>query len=130
MKTTDLDQDSQATVATTQTIKNPQVDETVRGATVYLTRVQKEGRQDPQHMSPTASDSSSPWSDSRESREVIGVAPWHKKTSQGSLWSVTSSIRELLRGRTPVPSLSSEHQYDYEDKKRGARGLDVLINAC
>jgi parafibromin len=38
-------------------------------------------------------------------RLEIGKAPWHRSGSQdGDGWSVTSSIRGLLMGKTPVPS--------------------------
>ncbi|KAI1142384.1 hypothetical protein F5Y05DRAFT_224649 [Hypoxylon sp. FL0543] len=42
------------------------------------------------------------------SRKLFGRSPWHRKTSAGSEASASSSVREVLRGRTPVTSPVSE----------------------
>lgn len=38
------------------------------------------------------------------SLKLFGKSPWHRKASAGSEASASSSIRDLLRGRTPVTS--------------------------
>ncbi|KAH7238383.1 hypothetical protein BKA59DRAFT_245472 [Fusarium tricinctum] len=40
-------------------------------------------------------------------RKLFGRAPWVRKESGDSFSSVTSSVREILKGETPPPSLSS-----------------------
>lgn len=48
-------------------------------------------------------------------RKRLGLAPWHRKESDVSaVWSVTSSIKELLMGKTPMhsPHMDKIHQED------------------
>jgi hypothetical protein len=40
-------------------------------------------------------------------RKLFGKAPWHRKGSGTSEISTTSSVRKILRGRTPPGSVSS-----------------------
>ncbi|KAI8959016.1 hypothetical protein F5Y11DRAFT_350951 [Daldinia sp. FL1419] len=40
----------------------------------------------------------------RRSFKLFGKSPWHRKASAGSKMSDSSSIRDMLRGRTPVTS--------------------------
>ncbi|KAI9746187.1 MAG: hypothetical protein M1818_000868 [Claussenomyces sp. TS43310] len=49
-------------------------------------------------------DNASLFPENRWSRRPPGVAPWHRKNSHDTLWSVGSSIRNLLRGKTPPSS--------------------------
>ncbi|KAI1877049.1 uncharacterized protein JN550_001121 [Neoarthrinium moseri] len=41
-------------------------------------------------------------------RKLFGRSPWHRKTSGESSYSVSSSIREILRGNTPHSSPAGE----------------------
>ncbi|KAI1386448.1 uncharacterized protein F4822DRAFT_444841 [Hypoxylon trugodes] len=49
--------------------------------------------------------SSSGWS---RSFKLFGKSPWHRKASAGSEASASSSVRDVLRGRTPVTSPASD----------------------
>ncbi|KAI5463821.1 hypothetical protein BGZ63DRAFT_442527, partial [Mariannaea sp. PMI_226] len=40
----------------------------------------------------------------RLKRKLFGKAPWHRKESRETLSSVTSSVRDVLRGSTPPSS--------------------------
>jgi hypothetical protein len=37
-------------------------------------------------------------------RKRFGLAPWHQNDSGDTVWSTPSSIRDLLFGKTPVPT--------------------------
>jgi hypothetical protein len=45
--------------------------------------------------------------DRLRARKLFGRAPWHRKLSKESNDSVSSSIRDMIRGRTPDPSPAS-----------------------
>lgn len=48
----------------------------------------------------------------------LGVAPWHRRKSQDTMLSVTSTIRDVLRGRTPVSTPYPELEYgDHKGNK-------------
>ncbi|KAF5533861.1 hypothetical protein FMEXI_11594 [Fusarium mexicanum] len=42
-------------------------------------------------------------------RRLFGRAPWARKESAGSFSSVTSSVRDILKGETPPPSAASSY---------------------
>ncbi|PMD47399.1 hypothetical protein L207DRAFT_560909 [Hyaloscypha variabilis F] len=44
-------------------------------------------------------------------RPKLGIAPWHRRHSNDSLMSVTSSVRNLLMGKTPVATPIPEKHY-------------------
>jgi hypothetical protein len=58
-----------------------------------------------------------------EQDRKIGLAPWHRLNSQDTIWSATSSVREVLRGRTPHATPDSEQQYYGLDGKKYPRGF-------
>ncbi|EHK48171.1 hypothetical protein TRIATDRAFT_192231, partial [Trichoderma atroviride IMI 206040] len=49
---------------------------------------------------------------SRIGRKLFGRAPWHRKESAESLTSVSSSIRSVLKGKTP-PATPANHGLSY-----------------
>ncbi|KAL7627466.1 hypothetical protein AAE478_001659 [Parahypoxylon ruwenzoriense] len=49
------------------------------------------------------------------SRKLFGRSPWHRKASAGSEASASSSLRNVLRGRTPVSSPASDLGAYYGD---------------
>ena len=51
-----------------------------------------------------------------------GLAPWHRRNSQDTLWSISSSIREVLRGRTPVVTPNAKMEYGGHKGKKYAKG--------
>ncbi|KAG0649142.1 Cell division control 73 [Hyphodiscus hymeniophilus] len=48
-------------------------------------------------------------------RRRFGLAPWHRKTSQESLLSVSSSVHRLLMGKAPAPAATPTVETSYED---------------
>lgn len=56
---------------------------------------------------------------SDSSRRHLGLAPWHRKTSQDSILSVSSSILDLLRGKPP-PATPHDLSDDSQSSHRGS----------
>ena len=66
-------------------------------------------------------------------RRGFGLAPWHRRTSQESLLSVSSSVHRLLMGKAPAatPAATSEKYVDRtgETYDRGKKMPD-LVRIC
>ncbi|CZR62381.1 uncharacterized protein PAC_12278 [Phialocephala subalpina] len=52
-----------------------------------------------------------PSSPEYRTRRPFGLAPWHRKSSNGSFLSVSSSVHQILMGRTPVASPHPDRKY-------------------
>lgn len=76
----------------------------LHGASTYFDRAHRRSN----HLA-----ANSPSSSSLEGRKrsKIGIAPWHRKRSNESLLSVTSSVRDLLMGNTPIATPIPEKHY-------------------
>jgi hypothetical protein len=74
----------------------------LQGATNYFDRTQLRIH--------TAGRSPRPSMGSRD-RPRLGVAPWHRRHSQDSMLSVSSSVRKLLMGKTPIATPRHEKHY-------------------
>jgi hypothetical protein len=83
---------------------------TLEGTTSYFDRVVRYRHLRQQHGSPGQPETSS--SDStRAPRKHLGMAPWHRRGSNDvASWSTTSSIRNLLMGKSPTVTPASESQ--------------------
>jgi parafibromin len=91
----------------------------LHATTSYFDRMQRDRNgQCPVAESPKTS--SSP--DSR-SRRRFGVAPWHRRRSHDSLFSVSSSVHNLLMGKTPVATPALEKYYSGPEGKPYPRGI-------
>ena len=57
-------------------------------------------------------------------RRGFGLAPWHGRTSQESLLSVSSSVRRLLMGKAPAATPYEEQPYADGGRTIHERGND------
>jgi hypothetical protein len=67
-------------------------------------------------------------------RKLFGRAPWVRKESGDSFSSVTSSVREILKGETPPPSLGSSYSscmfistHDYQDLNTNLKQYTSIV---
>lgn len=90
---------------------------TLQGTTSYLKRMQSSLSDRQQTRHPT-SDSHSLSSPESNTRRRYGLAPWHRKNSHETVFSVSSSIREVLMGKTPVVTPNPEAQYTTQNGKQ------------
>ena len=81
----------------------------LEGASNYFERSERERNHriqgHPEATTPMSSGSPGP----RYRR--FGLAPWHRRTSFDSLFSVTSSVHRLLQGKTPLVTPDSASVY-------------------
>jgi parafibromin len=56
-------------------------------------------------------------------RPRLGVAPWHRRHSHDSILSVSSSVRNLLMGKTPIATPVHERHYIGPDGKSYPTGI-------
>jgi parafibromin len=97
-----------------------QTAETLEGATnILLRREEPRGPYQP-HLSTDDRTSSTA---SFGHRRRLGLAPWHRRNSHDSVWSVTSSIRDVLRGNTPCATPKSAMGYGDHKGKKFATGM-------
>lgn len=85
----------------------------LQGTTSYFDRIQRVGNR--RTLATEASPSSSYLT--KRSRRRFGIAPWHRRHSQDSLLSVSSSVHKLLMGKTPIATPSAEKHYVGPDGK-------------
>ncbi|KAE8450547.1 hypothetical protein EG329_006278 [Mollisiaceae sp. DMI_Dod_QoI] len=67
----------------------------------------------------------SPTSPDPRSRRVFGLAPWHQKNSNESLLSVSSSVHQLLVGKTPAATPVQERRYTASDGNTYPSGIEI-----
>lgn len=89
----------------------------LHGATNYFDRTQPQP-----HLSTGLSPSPSLGS---RTRPRLGVAPWHRRHSHDSVLSVSSSVRDLLRGKTPIATPVPEGSYVGPNGERYPTGIYV-----
>lgn len=100
--------------------------DTIEKAVNYLNKEDRDNaRRESKAQSVREGESISQSSESRASRRRFGIAPWHKRTSYSSTWSVTSSIRALLRGPTPPGSPALDHEKLDGDERKGKRASEL-----
>ncbi|RDW92118.1 hypothetical protein BP5796_01512 [Coleophoma crateriformis] len=87
----------------------------LEGTSVYFARAQSRKQKAGLAASPATS---SP--DSKGSRRRFGLAPWHRRNSQDTLMSVTTSLHNLLMGATPAVTPES-----MTENGRNARAVDL-----
>lgn len=61
-------------------------------------------------------------------RRRYGLAPWHRKSSFDSFFSVTSSIHKLLLGKTPLTTPRSAEMYAAADGQLLPKGRLAVPN--
>src|SRR5450756_1372129 len=81
----------------------------LHGASNYFDRMQRRSHL-PSGISPSPSLGS-------RSRPRLGIAPWHRRHSLDSVLSVSSSVRNLLLGKTPIATPIPEKSYVGPDGK-------------
>ncbi|KAE9363510.1 hypothetical protein N431DRAFT_474532 [Stipitochalara longipes BDJ] len=82
----------------------------LQGASTYFDRTQRRSNR-------LVEISPSPSSLDGKRRPKLGVAPWHRRRSHDSILSVTSSVRNLLMGKTPIATPIPEKHYVGPDGK-------------
>lgn len=93
----------------------------LEGTSSYFERAQnKRNHLQSDQMSTTTTLQSTP--DGRLHRR-FGLAPWHRRNSQDSVLSVSSSVRKLLMGKPPVATPDLEKSYPGKDGNRYRRGM-------
>ena len=80
----------------------------LHGASTYFDRAQRRSNY-------LATESPSSSSLEGRKRPKIGLAPWHRRHSNESLLSVTSSVRNILMGKTPIATPIPEKHYEGPD---------------
>lgn len=92
----------------------------LEGASNYFEQAQRDQDQKMRgHLE--AASPLSPVSPGPRSRR-FGLAPWHRRTSVDSLFSVTSSVHKLLLGRTPVATPDASSLYRGRDGQSYPKG--------
>jgi parafibromin len=100
----------------------PQTTVVLEGASSYFERAQRERNQRHEALASPAT-SCGPASPGSRSRR-FGLAPWHRRTSHESLFSVTSSVHKLLMGKTPAATPNPAGAYTGQDGKSYPKGTD------
>jgi len=90
----------------------------LQATTSYFDRMQRERH----GQCPVAETPKTPSSPGSRSRRRFGIAPWHRRHSHDSLLSVSSSVHNLLMGKTPVATPMSEKYYAGPGGKAYPRG--------
>lgn len=87
----------------------------VEGAAGYFDRMLQEGKdRNCRQLSP-----STPFTPNSPGRRAFGLAPWHRRNSHEShesIFSVSSSVHKLLRGKTPATTPVPESLYTLAGK--------------
>lgn len=64
------------------------------------------------------------------SRRLFGRPPWHRTNSQEDRWSITSSVRDVLMGKTPLATPVPEAQYIGPNGTRYPKGESFEVERC
>jgi parafibromin len=103
----------------------------LEGTTNYFDRQQHEQHErsctNRAHIGPATPQT--PASTDSRPRRGFGLAPWHRKTSQESLLSVSSSVHRLLMGRPPAATPAPENYNDDPLDDRGKYLSEYLENS-
>ncbi len=84
----------------------------LKGTSSYFDRLNREKSDRQRRYLATASPQSSSSPSSRRSRRRFGLAPWHhRRNSNDSQYTISSSVHKLLRGETPMATPKSEGRY-------------------
>lgn len=103
---------------------SPQTTETIEGATSALEEAQRDRRPDQERQfALEGRDLSLSLAGNNGYKGKLGVAPWHKRKAQDTLLSVTSTIRDLLRGKTPAGTPNPEMEYDDYKGNKYSKGM-------
>ena len=99
----------------------------LEGTSSYFDRQQREqrDRNATNCAYPVPTTPQTPASADSRPRRGFGLAPWHRRTSQESLLSVSSSVHRLLMGRPPVATPAPEKQYADPTGEKPDRGKDM-----
>jgi parafibromin len=98
----------------------------LEGAASYFDRVQRE-RGNMCVSTPAIHTPTSPASLDARPRRMFGLAPWHRKNSNESMLSVSSSVHQLLMGRTPAATPNPERKYAGHEGKTYPRGNKIRM---
>lgn len=101
----------------------------LEGAANYFDRAQRD-RGNLFASFPAIPTPASPASPEARPRRMFGLAPWHRKTSHDSLLSVSSSVHDLLMGKTPAATPNPECRYAGHDGKTYPRGKHTQAMKC
>jgi parafibromin len=107
-----------------------QTTETIQGAPRALEQARCDGRPDQERQfAPDGRDLSLSSTENNGYEGKLGVAPWHRRKSQDTILSITSTVRDLLRGKTLVSTPNTEMEYgDYRGNKY-SKGMHWSFNS-
>lgn len=95
----------------------------LEGAAQYFDRTHRDrGKINVNDSTPSLHTPHTPASPDVRHRRVLGLAPWHRKTSNDSFLSVSSSVHEMLMGKTPAQTPNPDHEYNGHEGRSYPKG--------
>lgn len=61
-------------------------------------------------------------------RRGFGLAPWHRRASHESIFSATSSIRQLLMGKNPAATPNPDGKYMDANGNLFDKGIELIAS--